>query len=141
MPVALPSDGDLAARVTRIAAITRGRNTPAARQRRYWGRCSGCWPPPGCSAGSSTASSLSTLSPPTCAARPSHSAFAGAPVRAVIPIPNTTVNVTVTFGALSYTRTLRNHPACRIPAGHPMWPCGRPPCAGTWAAQPADRRG
>ena len=34
-------------------------------------------------------------------------AFAGAPVRAVIPIPNTTGNVTVTFGALSYAGTLR----------------------------------
>jgi diacylglycerol O-acyltransferase / wax synthase len=33
--------------------------------------------------------------------------FAGAPVRAVIPIPNTTGNVTVAFGALSYTGTLR----------------------------------
>ncbi|HEX7267627.1 MAG TPA: WS/DGAT domain-containing protein [Streptosporangiaceae bacterium] len=33
--------------------------------------------------------------------------FAGAPVRAVIAIPNTTGNVTVTFGALSYGGTLR----------------------------------
>ena len=33
--------------------------------------------------------------------------FAGAPVQAVIPIPNTTGNVTVTFGALSYAGTLR----------------------------------
>lgn len=33
--------------------------------------------------------------------------FAGAPVRAVIPIPNTTGNVTVTFGVLSYAGTLR----------------------------------
>ena len=34
-------------------------------------------------------------------------AFAGAPVRAVIPVPNTTGNVTVTFGALSYAGRLR----------------------------------
>jgi diacylglycerol O-acyltransferase len=34
-------------------------------------------------------------------------AFAGAPVRTVIPVPNTTGNVTVTFGALSYAGTLR----------------------------------
>jgi diacylglycerol O-acyltransferase len=34
-------------------------------------------------------------------------AFAGAPVRAVIPVPNTTGNVTVSFGALSYAGRLR----------------------------------
>jgi hypothetical protein len=33
--------------------------------------------------------------------------FAGAQVRALIPIPNTTGNVTVTFGVLSYAGTLR----------------------------------
>jgi hypothetical protein len=33
--------------------------------------------------------------------------FAGAPLRAVIPIPNTTGNVPVTFAALSYAGTLR----------------------------------
>ena len=33
--------------------------------------------------------------------------LAGAPVRALIAIPNTTGNVTVTFGALSYAGTLR----------------------------------
>jgi len=33
--------------------------------------------------------------------------FAGAPVQAVIPIPNMTSNVTVTFGALSYAGTLQ----------------------------------
>ena len=59
MPVAVPADGDLAARVTRIAAITRERKTDSLLgppRRRYWDRRSGCWPPPGCSAGSSTAS-------------------------------------------------------------------------------------
>ena len=57
MPVALPAGGDLAARVTRIAAITRERKRqPAAAQRRSWDCRSGCWPPPGCSAGTSTAS-------------------------------------------------------------------------------------
>jgi diacylglycerol O-acyltransferase / wax synthase len=33
--------------------------------------------------------------------------FGGAPVRAIIPIPSTTGNVTVTFAALSYAGTLR----------------------------------
>lgn len=33
--------------------------------------------------------------------------FAGAPVQALIAIPNTTGNVTVTFCALSYAGTLR----------------------------------
>jgi diacylglycerol O-acyltransferase / wax synthase len=33
--------------------------------------------------------------------------FGGAPVRAVIAIPNTTGNVTITFGALSYAGMLR----------------------------------
>ncbi len=102
MPVALPARGDLAARVRRIAAITRERRRqPAAPRPRYSDRRSGC-APPGCSAGSSTASGWFTPSPPTCAAQPSRLTFAGAPVRAVIPIPASTGNVTVTFGVLSY---------------------------------------
>ena len=43
--------------------------------------------------------------------------FAGAPVRAVIPIPATTGNVTVTFGALSYAGTLRITVAVRSQPG------------------------
>ena len=74
MPVALPAGGDLAARVTRIAAITRERKTAArGTSARCLDRRSGCWPPPGCSAGSSTASGWFIPSSPTCAARPSRS--------------------------------------------------------------------
>ena len=108
MPVTLPANGDLAARVTRIAAITRQRKTAAR------------------------GTSAALLGPPFRLLAPTgllrwffnrqrliHTfvtnlrgpaeplTFAGAPVRAVIPIPNTTGNVTVTFGVLSYAGTLR----------------------------------
>ena len=108
MPVALPARGDLAARVTRIAAITRERKTAAR------------------------GTSAAVLGPPFRLLAPTgllrwffnrqqliHTfvtnlrgpaeplTFAGAPVRAVIPIPATTGNVTTTFGALSYAGTLR----------------------------------
>ena len=108
MPVALPAGGDLAARVTQIAAITRERKTAAR------------------------GTSAEVLGPPFRLLAPTgllrwfinrqqliHTfatnlrgpaeplTFAGAPVRAVIPIPNTTGNVTVAFGALSYTGTLQ----------------------------------
>ena len=108
MPVALPARGDLAARVTRIAAITRERKTAAR------------------------GTSAAVLGPPFRLLAPTgllrwffnrqrlvHTfatnlrgpaeplTFAGAPVRAVIPIPATTGNVTVTFGVLSYAGTLR----------------------------------
>ena len=108
MPVALPTGSDLAARVTRIAAITRERKTAAR------------------------GTSAALLGPPFRLLAPTgllrwfvnrqrliHTfatnlrgpaeplTFAGAPVRAMIPIPNTTGNVTVTFGVLSYAGTLR----------------------------------
>ena len=108
MPVALPTGGDLATRVTQIAAITRQRKTAArgtsavvlglpvrllaatgllrwliSRQRRIH-------------------TFVTSLRGP---AGPLSSA--GSPVRTVIAIPNTTGNVTVTFGALSYAGTLR----------------------------------
>jgi diacylglycerol O-acyltransferase / wax synthase len=108
MPVTLPASGDLAARVTQIAAITRERKTAAR------------------------GTSAALLGPPFRLLAPTgllrwffnrqrliHTfvtnlrgpaeplTFAGAPVRAVTPIPNTTGNVTVTFGALSYAGTLR----------------------------------
>jgi diacylglycerol O-acyltransferase / wax synthase len=57
MPVALPARGDLAARVPRSPrSPASARLRPAAAQRRSWDCRSGCWPPPGCSAGTSTAS-------------------------------------------------------------------------------------
>ena len=69
MPVALPATGSLDGRITQIAAITGQRKTqPRAPRWRCLARCSGCWPAPGCCAGSSTASGWSTPSPPTCAA-------------------------------------------------------------------------
>jgi len=108
MPVALPAGGDLATRVTRIAAITRERKSAA----------------PGTSAAllgplfrllaltgllrwffghqrliHTFATNLHGPAEPL--------TFAGAPVQAVIPIPNMTGNVTVTFAALSYAGTLR----------------------------------
>jgi len=108
MPVALPASGDLAARVTRIAAITRQRKTAAR------------------------AASAALLGPPFRLLAPTgllrwffdrqrliHTfatnlrgpaeplTFAGAPVRAVIPIPTTTGNVTIAFGVLSYAGMLR----------------------------------
>ena len=108
MPVTLPTCGDLAARVTRIAAITRERKTAAR------------------------GTSAALLGPPFRLLAPTgllrwffnrqrliHTfatnlrgpaeplTFASAPVRAVIAIPNTTGNVTVTFGVLSYAGTLR----------------------------------
>lgn len=107
MPVALPTAGSLAARVTRIAAVTRERKRGA----------------PGTSA--TVLGPLFRLLAPTGLLRwlfnrqrlvhtfatnmhgPAQPlTFAGAPVRAVIPIPNTTGNVPVTFGALSYAGTL-----------------------------------
>jgi diacylglycerol O-acyltransferase len=108
MPLTLPADGDLAGRTARIAAITRQRKTAAR------GASAALLGPP------------FRLLAPTGLLRwyfdrqrlihtlvtnlPGPAAqlmFAGAPVRAVIAIPNTTGNVTVTFGALSYAGTLR----------------------------------
>jgi len=106
MPLALPAGGDLAARVARIAAITPQRKTAAR--------------------GTSAAllGPVFRLLAPTGVLRwffdhqrlihtlatnlhgPTRPLFAGAPVRAVIPVPNTTGNVTVTFGVLSYAGTL-----------------------------------
>ena len=107
MPVALPARGDLAARVTRIAAITRERNSSP----RHLGGGTGIAVP---AAGPHRAAPL-VLQPPAAdphlrhqPARPRRAAHVRRrPVRAVIPIPATTGNVTVTFGVLSYAGTLR----------------------------------
>lgn len=107
MPVALPVGGGLAARVTQIAAVTRERKRAA----------------PGTSA--ALLGPLFRLLAPTRLLRwyfnhqrlvhtfatnlrgPAQPlTFAGARVQAVIPIPNTTGNVPVTFAALSYAGTL-----------------------------------
>jgi diacylglycerol O-acyltransferase / wax synthase len=108
MPVALPTSGGLAARVTRIAAITRERKTTAR------GTSAALLGPPFRLLAATGLlrwfvnrqrlihTFVTNLRGP---AEPL--TFAGAPVRAVIPIPNTTGNVTVTFGVLSYAGTLR----------------------------------
>jgi hypothetical protein len=107
MPVSLPADGSLAARITQIGAITRQRKAAAHgtsvallgqpfrllaatgllhrfinRQRLVH----------------TFATNLRGPGQPL--------TFAGAPVQAIIPIPATTGNVTVTFAALSYAGTL-----------------------------------
>ena len=106
--LALPTRGGLAARVTRIAATTRERKTAAR------GTSAALLGPP-----------FRLLAPigllrwffhrqrlvrtfATNLRGPAEPlTFAGTPARAVIPIPNTTGNVTVTFGVLSYAGTLR----------------------------------
>jgi WS/DGAT/MGAT family acyltransferase len=107
MPVTLPTGGGLAGRIARTAAITRQRKTAAH------------------------GASVALLGPPlrllaavgllqwfTNRQRLVHTfatnlrgpeqplTFAGAQVQAVIPVPATTGNVTVTFAALSYAGTL-----------------------------------
>jgi diacylglycerol O-acyltransferase / wax synthase len=107
MPVALPASGALTGRITQIAAITRQRKTAAH------------------------GSSMALLGPlfrlmaaagllrwfinrqrlvhtfATNLRGPGQPlTFAGAPAQMVIPIPNTTGNVTVTFAALSYAGKL-----------------------------------
>jgi len=107
MPVTLPAAGGLACRVTRIAAVTRERKRTAR------GTSAALLGPPFRLLASTPAlhwffnhqrlvhTFVTNLRGPT---RPL--AFAGAPVRAVFPIPGTTGNVPVTFGALSYAGTL-----------------------------------
>ena len=107
MPLALPAAGCLAGRVAKVAAITRDRKRAA----------------PGTSA--AVLGPLLRLLAFTRLLRPflrrqrlihtfatnlrgpaQSLTFAGAPVRAVIPVPNTTGNVPVTFAAMSYAGTL-----------------------------------
>ncbi len=107
MPVPIPVSGDLATRVTQVAAITRRRKVAV----------------PGSSAALvgpafRVLAAIGLLPRLLNRQRLVHTfvtnlhgpaepvAFGGAPVRAVIPIPNTTGNVTVTFGALSYAGQL-----------------------------------
>jgi WS/DGAT/MGAT family acyltransferase len=107
MPVAVPATGDVGARVTRTAEITRERKTPAR----------------GASAAVFVPAFLLLARTGLLRWFASHQrvvqtfvtnvrgpqdplTFGGAPVRAIIPIPSTTGNVTVTFAALSYAGTL-----------------------------------
>ena len=108
MPVTVPADGDLGDRVTRIAAITR--------ERKSRGR--------GASAALFVPAFLLLARTGLLRWLASHQrmiqtfvtnlrgpedplTIGGAPVRELIPIPSTTGNVTVTFGAASYAGTLR----------------------------------
>jgi diacylglycerol O-acyltransferase / wax synthase len=107
MPVTLPAGDGLASRITQIAAITRQRKTAAH------GTSAALLGPPfrllaaaGLLRWFTNRQRLvhtfaTNLRGPT---RPL--TFAGAPVWAIIPIPSTTGNVTITFAALSYTGTL-----------------------------------
>jgi hypothetical protein len=108
MPVTLPANGDLAARVTRIAAVTRERKTAAR------GTSAALLGPPfrllapiGLLRWFSNRQRLIHTFVTNLRGPAEPLTFAGAPVREVIPIPNTTGNVTVTFGVLSYAETLR----------------------------------
>ena len=107
MPVPIPVSGDLASRVIQAAAITRRRKAavhgssatlvgPAFRVLAAIGLLPWFF-----DRQRLVHTFVTNLHGP---AEPM--AFAGAPVRALIPIPNTTGNVTVTFGALSYAGQL-----------------------------------
>ena len=108
MLVTVPADGDLGVRVSRIAAITRERKSPAR------GASAALLVP-----GFLLLARIGLLRWFVNHQRLVHTfvtnlrgpqeplTFAGALVRAVIPIPATTGNVPVTFGVLSYAGTLR----------------------------------
>jgi WS/DGAT/MGAT family acyltransferase len=107
MPVSLPAGGSLAARITQIAAITAQRKTTA-----HGTSAALLGPPLRLLAATrllrrfinhqrlvhTFATNLRGPGQPL--------TFAGAPVQAIIPIPSTTGNVTVTFAALSYAGAL-----------------------------------
>jgi diacylglycerol O-acyltransferase / wax synthase len=108
MPVTLPTGGDLAARVTQIAAITRERKTAArGTSAAVLGLPFRLLAPTGLLRWYINRQRLIHTFATNLRGPAEPLTFAGAQVRAVIPIPNTTGNVTVTFGALSYAGTLR----------------------------------
>jgi diacylglycerol O-acyltransferase / wax synthase len=108
MPVALPVGGDLAARLTRIAAITRERKTAVrGSSAAVLGLPFRLLAPTGLLRWYVNRQRLVHTFATNLRGPAEPLKFAGAPVRAVIPIPATTGNVTVTFAALSYAGTLR----------------------------------
>ena len=108
MPVAFPARGDLAARVTRIAAITRERKTAArGTSAAVLGLPFRLLAPTGLLRWYVNRQRLIHTFATNLRGPAEPLTFAGAPVQAVIPIPATTGNVTVTFGVLSYAGTLR----------------------------------
>ena len=108
MPVALPAGGGLAARVTRIAAITRERKRAArGSSAAVLGLPFRLLAPTGLLRWYINRQRLIHTFATNLRGPAEPLTFAGAPVKSVTPIPNTTGNVTVTFGALSYAGTLR----------------------------------
>jgi hypothetical protein len=108
MPVSLPTGSNLATRVTQIAAITRQRKTAArGASAAVLGLPFRLLAPTGLLRWFVNRQRLIHTFATNLRGPAEPLTFAGAPVRAVIPIPNTTGNVTVTFGALSYAGTLR----------------------------------
>jgi diacylglycerol O-acyltransferase / wax synthase len=108
MPVSLPTGGDLATRVTQIAAITGQRKTAArGASAAVLGLPFRLLAPTGLLRWFIDRQRLIHTFATNLRGPAEPLTFAGAPVRAVIPIPNTTGNVTLTFAALSYAGTLR----------------------------------
>jgi diacylglycerol O-acyltransferase / wax synthase len=108
MPVTLPAGGGLAARVTAIAAITRTRKTAArGTSAALLGPLFRLLAPTGLLRWYVNRQRLVHTFATSLRGPAEALTFAGVPVRDVIPIPNTTGNVTVTFGVLSYAGTLR----------------------------------
>ena len=108
MPLALPAGSDLAARVARIAAITRQRKTAArGTSAALLGPVFRLLAPTGVLRWFFNRQRLIHTVATNLHGPAQPLTFAGAPVRAVIPVPNTTGNVTISFGALSYAGTLQ----------------------------------
>jgi hypothetical protein len=107
MPVALPAAGSLADRITRIAAITRQRKTAVrGTSVTLLGPLFRLLAPTGLLRWFINRQRLVHTFATNLRGPVQPLTFAGAPLRAAIPIPNTTGNVPVTFAALSYAGTL-----------------------------------
>ena len=108
MPVALPTGGDLAARVAQVSAITRERKTAVrGTSAAVLGLPFRLLAPTGVLRWFINHQRLIHTFVTNLRGPAEPLTLAGAPVRSLIAIPNTTGNVTVTFGALSYGGTLR----------------------------------
>lgn len=108
MPVTLPAAGSLAARITRTAAITGARKSGSrGASAAILGPLFRVLAPTGILGWFVRRQRLVHTFVTNLRGPVQPLTFAGAPVRSVIPVPNTTGNVIVTFGALSYAGTLR----------------------------------
>jgi len=108
MPVALAAAGDLAARVTRIAAITRERkNAARGTSAALLGPLFRLLAPTGLLRWSFDHQRLVHTFATDLRGPAGPVTLAGTPVRAVIALPALTGNVTVTFAGLSYAGILR----------------------------------